>query len=503
MKRFLENLIPLRMTRVHVQNNIGAASGVQLHQQFQHVEISNGLVNVTLAIPDGLVTSVTYQGSENLLETQNAEDNRGYWDIVWNKPGDNTTMDKLGGTSYKIIVQNEDQTEISFTTTWTFGSARIPLNIDKRYVMIRDSPGFYTYCVLERLKGWPEFLIQEGRIVLKLQENKFHYMAMSEDRQRIMPMPEDRATGQVLDYKEAVLLTRPTSPQLKGEVDDKYMYSCDNKDNKVHGWVSNNPSVGLWMITPSNEFRSGGPIKQDLTSHVGPIILNMFVSRHYAGDDLTLKFKSEEYWKKVFGPVYIYLNSNSAQTGPSLLWNDAKLKMQEEVASWPYNFPLSEDFVKSKERGVVSGQLLVHDWFINKQALPAASAYVGLAPPNSVGSWQFENKGYQFWTQTDDNGNFLIKNVVPGSYNLFAWVPGTLGDYKHSSIITITAGSNVALRNVVFEAPRNGPTLWEIGIPDRSAAEFFIPDPDPRFKIHPYKLKVEKFDSNFTTIYFA
>lgn len=43
-------------------------------------------------------------------------------------------------------------------------------------------------------------------------------MAMSEDRQRIMPMPEDRSTGQVLDYKEAVLLTHPTNPQLKGEV---------------------------------------------------------------------------------------------------------------------------------------------------------------------------------------------------------------------------------------------------------------------------------------------
>lgn len=33
---------------------------------------------------------------------------------------------------------------------------------------------------------------------------------------------------------------------------------------------------------------------------------------------------------------------------------------------------------------------------------------------------------------------------------------------------------------LVYEAPRNGPTLWEIGIPDRTAAEFYIPDPNPR-----------------------
>jgi len=47
---------------------------------------------------------------------------------------------------------------------------------------------------------------------------RFHYMAISDERQRIMPMPVDRETGKVLDYKEAVLLTKPTNPNLKGEV---------------------------------------------------------------------------------------------------------------------------------------------------------------------------------------------------------------------------------------------------------------------------------------------
>lgn len=34
---------------------------------------------------------------------------------------------------------------------------------------------------------------------------------------------------------------------------------------------------------------------------------------------------------------------------------------------------------------------------------------------------------------------------------------------------------------LVYEPPRDGPTLWEIGIPDRSAAEFYAPDPNPNF----------------------
>lgn len=51
------------------------------------------------------------------------------------------------------------------------------------------------------------------------------------------------------------------------------MYSAENKDINVHGWISTNPGVGFWMITPSYEFVGGGPMKQDLTSHVGPVSL--------------------------------------------------------------------------------------------------------------------------------------------------------------------------------------------------------------------------------------
>lgn len=59
------------------------------------------------------------------------------------------------------------------------------------------------------------------------------------------------------------------------QVDDKYQYSCDNKDSHVHGWISSGPHVGFWVITPSDEFRAGGPLKPDLTSHVGPTSLSV------------------------------------------------------------------------------------------------------------------------------------------------------------------------------------------------------------------------------------
>lgn len=61
-------------------------------------------------------------------------------------------------------------------------------------------------------------------------------------------------------------------------MDDKYQYSSENKDCSVHGWIAKDDdkaAEGFWVITPSNEFRSGGPIKQDLTSHVGPTSLSV------------------------------------------------------------------------------------------------------------------------------------------------------------------------------------------------------------------------------------
>lgn len=90
-------------------------------------------------------------------------------------------------------------------------------------------------------------------------------------------------------------------------------------------------------------------------------------------------------------------------------------------------------------------------------------------------------QGYQFWTRADQKGRFEIKNVVSGVYNLYAWVPGIVGDYKLNNEITVKPGSRQDLGNLVYEPPRQGPTLWEIGIPDRKADEFFVPPVAPEY----------------------
>ncbi|KAK3231100.1 hypothetical protein Dsin_002981 [Dipteronia sinensis] len=119
--------------------------------------------------------------------------------------------------------------------------------------------------------------------------------------------------------------------------------------------------------------------------------------------------------------------------------------------------------------------------YVSRMVISAKGAYVGLAYPGSDGTWQTESKGYQFWTVTDANGYFWINNVRMGKYNLYAFVPGFIGDYRHNVAITITAGSVTKIGKLVYKPPRVGPTYWEIGYPDRSAAEFYIPNPNLKY----------------------
>ncbi|KAL9266594.1 Rhamnogalacturonate lyase-like protein [Drosera capensis] len=458
--------------------------------------MDNGILQVTFSKPGGFVTGIQFGGIDNALEIHNDETNRGYWDIVsgfgeydfdgyrergrYNEcAGDLSDEVPIVGSNFEIVKADENETEISFATSWDSarGSQNFPFNVDRRFIMLRGSSGFYGYGIFERKEGWPAASIGQLRAVFKPRNDKFNYMALSDKIQRVMPTPVDREKGQTLAYPEAVRLTNPADPALKGEVDDKYQYSYEDINTKLHGWVSSDPPVGFWLITPSNDYRTAGPVKQDLTSHVGPTSLVMLHSTHYVGKDLKLAFQNGEPWKKVFGPFFVYLNAVPPQKDPHQpLWQNAKEQLSEEIGKWPYDFPLSQDFAKSNQRGSVEGRLLIQD---GKTYPPASSAWVGLCPPGKAGSWQLETKGYQFWVQTDKGGSFVIREIFPGTYNLYAWAPGFIGDYKYASNINITAGSDIKLGDLVYAPPRNGPTLWEIGVPDRSAAEYFVPDPSP------------------------
>ncbi|CAN1288414.1 Rhamnogalacturonate lyase [Linum perenne] len=416
------------------------------------------------------------------METHAPDDFGGYYDVSWEVPGGKGQTEQVVGTKYTVINETEDQVEVSFSRQWDSSlKGKVPLNVDKRFIVQKGVSGFYWYVIVERLKGWPDVDMDQHRMVFRPLIKIFKYMAVSDEIQKIMPEYIDRTKGKPLAYPEAVLLTDPVDPVFKGQVDDKYQYSMEMKDHRLKGWVSENPKIGFWVISPSEEYAAGGPVKPELTCHCGPIALAMFTSVHYSGLDMHTEYKNGEPWKKVFGPVFIYLNSIVPSNDYAALWKDAKAQMEKEVQNWPYSFVQSPDYLPADKRGTVSGQLLVDDKVLSPTPKEGAKAYVGLALPGAEDSWQFDVKGYQFWTEADEKGNFVIKNVIPGPYNLYGWVPGVVGSFKHPDLVNVQPGGEVKLGPVTYKAPRNGPTLWEIGIPDRSAAEFYVPDPDPQY----------------------
>jgi rhamnogalacturonan endolyase len=79
--------------------------------------------------------------------------------------------------------------------------------------------------------------------------------------------------------------------------------------------------------------------------------------------------------------------------------------------------------------------------------------------------------GYQYWSDTTTDGAFTLSGVRPGTYRLSAYTPGVFGELQVDDV-AVGAGTTVTLPKRVWEPASHGATLWQIGTPDRTAAEF-------------------------------
>lgn len=43
------------------------------------------------------------------------------------------------------------------------------------------------------------------------------------------------------------------------------------------------------------------------------------------------------------------------------------------------------------------------------------------------------------------------------------------------------SGSETQLENLIYAPHRDGPTVWEIGYPDRTALGYYVPDVNPMY----------------------
>jgi rhamnogalacturonan endolyase len=324
------------------------------------------------------------------------------------------------------------------------------------------------------------------------------------------PMPASAHGSSVPD--SAHELTVLKSGGHAGEFDDKFIYAEDRANLDAWGWSSVVPSglnVGIWLMSPM-EFSNGGPLKRDVADSIDRG-LNEAISTGEVGMGGDSNFAEGEVWSKTYGPFFYYVNSvPTSVTNPrqaaQLLFQDALAQAEAEKAAWPYVWFKLAGYVPESGRGTVMGKLVIAD--PGNPHASAAGVWVGLEQqaPSLKQDCDFQKyaKPYQFWVKTDAEGSFRIPHVIAGSnYTLWAYGPGAAGTFLSQEqrggrapleldvpakpfAVTVTAGRPTDLGTVTWTPSRVGPTVFELGYPDRKADKFrhgedyWVPEPSPK-----------------------
>ena len=444
------------------------ANGVTVTDNGTTVTMDNGVVLVVVTKASGAINTFNYNGANILAGGYSG--GQFYWS--WNMPNyQNPT-----GCTYTLTTDpatnNNEYAEIKLHMNWSGSASTAAMDVDIYYSLKRNVSGLYATAKLSHPAAYPANPGGEFRMAA-YPGATYDWLNVDDARSRLMPNLADFNAAAVVPGAPAEVV-RLTSGPFKDNYECKYDYSADFGDINTWGWTSTTNNTGLWMTAPSKEYYPGGPMKRELMCHASPVLLNMVGGNHYGTGGDTYVAAGEN-WSKIYGPFLIYCNKVAAGTANATtsLWNDAKAQALTEQAQWPYNWLTEPAYAKASGRGTVTGKLVITD----AGATPsAANMWVGVAatPVSSTNATDFQlwSKNYQFWVKTDANGNFTIPNVLPGTYNIYAFGTSAIGYMEKLNYLTVTAGGTSALGNVTWTPSRQAPTIWEIGTPDRTSKEF-------------------------------
>lgn len=422
-------------------NSEEAFEQVEISEADTMVIIHNGLIRLGINKETGIVNLFEAYGQDLL-----GPKGRIYYDTI--TPPGRAWWPKPDG--YKIRRFDGNFGHVVFTKTAT---ERQPFDINLNFVVERGSSGFYFYVTYCHNVDIPVRFVQ-ARHVLRFDSDKLKYMAINDNRMGRMPSTEMVTAGEeVMDA---------TFRLGDGSVYSKYNWQVFEGLHLLHGIMGEN--IGLWMMSASKEFYNGGPFKQNRTVHYDNVLLQIMQSGHFGAGGHWFPPKSG--WRKIYGPHFIYVNQgeNLAE-----LWIDAKTRAYEEKEKWPYQW-VNEELYPLK-RTSVAGQIEITD------GSSAADGWIILGDPDP--HWQHQGKGYLFYTKTDADGRFTLQHVRPGTYTLWAYVPGVVGEFRLDSI-EVRAAEAKDLGVLKWSPEKHGDLIWRIGVPDRTGAEFFIPGKDYR-----------------------
>jgi rhamnogalacturonan endolyase len=453
------------------------------------VTMSNGVVSIHIGKTSAVVDQINYTfnntGTPQTLNVLSGGTQGGQ--LYWEFGGFGA-----GTPTYSVVASTPDYAEVSIL----FDSAASGA-VDVHFSMLRGSTGFYVTPIWIHRSGDAAMNMGECRDNI-YSGSIFNWMSVDAKRNRLMAVSP--ANTQVSVQGAPIECSLWTSGIYAGQYEDKYKYSADYSAQRTWGWSSvgtGGKNIGLWDVAASWEYMPGGPMKRELMCHIGTTILNTPHGAHYGGGTDSSWVK-DEVWSKVIGPHFIYCNAitngiTATNDAAQALYSDALAQSAAETTAWPYSWFTNSYYTPASGRGAVSGQIVIHDIY-NPNA-SASNLWVGVEQQpntNSTVTYDFQEwyKPYQFWVKTDANGNFIIPNVIAGTnYTLYAFGPGAAGTFQSQSqawgsapneldipssqfSVTVTAGATNNLGQKIWTPTRVGPTVFEIGYPDRTGGKF-------------------------------
>ncbi|MFI5306824.1 MAG: polysaccharide lyase family protein [Polyangiales bacterium] len=434
---------------------------VTLMQSGSSSVVSNGLVSLTIG-NNGQLTQLSTKG-KSLMHS-----------------GDSLYVSESGGGSYysisasahSVVQQSADTVELSFVDT-SLGNH--DMDWDLHYVVRRGVSGFYYFLIARTgTSGHPNpATLSELRTVQRFDPSILDH-GYTGERHGALPTAAQNATFSSSTQIEDATYPLTVAPMTlagatsqpgvvgqhydEGPVFSKYDWGSYRTEDSVHGLYGN--GFGVWLLSPSWEFYTGGPVKQELMVHHSNLILNMYHGGHYGS---AISSPSPASWQKLYGPNLVYVNAGNDDG----VIADALARATIERNQWPYCFMQSDLYPLAADRGAVTGTIA------EAHGRSVEGAMVVLAQPGALLTQGYD---YMFWAQADANGHFTIPEVRPGSYAIHVYATqGTIVADPSSGEIagnaTVVAGMN-DLGALTWSPPFHANLLWSIGSSDQRSGEF-------------------------------
>lgn len=400
-------------------------------------EISNGLIEVKISDKGDVLSLVC--GDKNIIREKKGES--GYFSYVT----DSVSYSNLNANSMKIVCDNPEEAVVEYST------CAHPLNFTVGYVVRKGVCGIYNYMIVNCTSPHDNGL-HEARMCWRVNSSEFDYAYVDDSCQGKMPTPE-----QLRNYVSA--LQDATYKLDDGTIYTKYDWSNYVVNDSIHGIMTDRSAdnYGVWFVNPSYEWINSGATKQELTVHQTdktPIVLAMFQSNHFGS--VTTKWKPGE--RMLYGPYLLYVNSGTRDE----MIADAKRQAVSEKKTWPYSWMKNDLYIP--ERSMVKGRIKLSDGFRTKR-MAVVLAKPGIKP-------HLQGGNFQFWGETDAEGNFTIPSVIPGQYAVYVRaLDGDATGTLETSPVTVTAGTS-ELGEIDWNPDRHGEVLWQIGESDGTTRGF-------------------------------